>query len=369
MRKDKTLVYRTFRNFRQRAPEIAESMNHCPCCIAIWFTVTYGPKKEPGEYRITGDYHDLNKQTVPNKYAIPFLTDFTAFMYGSCVFSSLDLYKSYHQIEIAEKDIEKTTILSPRESYAFMRAAMGLRNSGPAFQRLMDEVTRGLQFVNVYIDNILVFSRSADEHLDLLAQLFERLRYYGLVVNKDKRNFCASELDFFGYTINSQGVRTHESRVQAIRDFARPKTQKELKRYLGMLNFYRRHIPKAAHVLAPLNKLTSNKKGRKPALEWSAQAEEAFQESKEMLAQSTLLKFPMLGATTNLTVDPSETAVGGAIQQVVNDEIHPIAFFSKTLTPAEAKYSTFDRKHFAMYVFVKHFCYFLEGRSFYILSD
>ena len=154
------------------------------------------PKKEPGEYRITRDYRDLNKQTVHDKYAIPFLTDFTDFMYGSRVFSSLDLYKSYHQVEIAEEVIEKTTILTPRGSYAFKRAAMGLRNSGAAFQRLMDEVTRGLQFVYVYIDDILVFSRSADEHLHHLAQLFERLRYYGLVVNKDKCNFYASELDF-----------------------------------------------------------------------------------------------------------------------------------------------------------------------------
>ena len=207
------------------------------------------PKKESGEYRITGNYGDLNKQTVPDKYAIPFLTDFTDFMHGSCVFSSLDLYKSYHQIEIAKEDIEKTTILTPRGSYAFKRAAMGLRNSGAAFQRLVDEVTTELQFVYDYIDDILVFSRSADEHLDHLAQVFERIRYYGLVVNKDKCNFCASELDFLGYTFNSQGVRPHESRVQAIRDFARPKTQKELKRYLGMLNFYRRHIPKVAHVL------------------------------------------------------------------------------------------------------------------------
>ena len=115
--------------------------------------------------------------------------------------------------------------------------------------------------------------------------------------------------------------------------------------------------------------MTSNKKGRKPALEWNAQAEEAFQESKEMLVQSTLLKFPMLGATTNLTVDTSWTAVGEALQQVVNDEIHPIAFFSQTLTPAETKYSTFDRELLAMYLSVKHFRYFLEGRSFYILSD
>ena len=327
------------------------------------------PKKEPGEYRITGDYRALNKQTVPDRYAIPFLTDFTDFMSGSTVFSSLDLYKSYHQIEIAEEDVEKTTILTPRGSYAFKRVAMGLRNSGAVFQRFMNEVTRGLSFVYVYIDDILVFSHSLEEHFDHLTQLFERLLYYGLVVNEEKCHFCVNEISFLGYTVNDEGIRPNDSRVQTIREFSRPRTNKELKRYLGMLNFYRRHIPGAAEVLAPLNRMTSTKKGRKPVLEWNEETDKAFTESKELLARSTLLKFPLLGATTFLTVDASGNAVGGALQQAVNDEVRPIAFFSKALTPAETKYSAYDRELLAMYLSVKHFRYFLEGRAFHILSD
>ena len=327
------------------------------------------PKSNPGEFRITGDYRLLNKQTTPDRYPIPFLTDFTDNMSGCCIFSSLDLYKSYHQIEVAENDVKKTAILTPLGSFAFKRASMGLKNSGAAMQRLMDEVTRGLDFAYVYIDDILVFSKSKEEHLVHLTKLFERLQHFGLVLNKDKCVFMVDEIAFLGYTVGKDGIRPKDSRVEAIRNFSRPRTHKELKRYLGMLNFYRRHVPNAAEVLAPLNKLTSTKKGRKPAFIWNDKAESAFIKSKELLADSTLLEYPVKGAPTALTVDASGVAVGGALHQEVDGVMRPLAFFSKALSPAETKYSTFDRELLATYLSVKHFRYFLEGRSFHIYSD
>ena len=139
--------------------------------------VHLAPKGKSGKFRITGDYRLLNKQTIPDRYSILFLTDFMDNMAGCVVFSSLDLFKSYHQVPVAEKDVEmKTALLTPLGSFAFKRAAMGLRNSGAVFQRFMDEVTGRLDFVYVYIDDVLVFSRTTREHLEHLTQLFERLQ-------------------------------------------------------------------------------------------------------------------------------------------------------------------------------------------------
>ena len=148
------------------------------------------PKKEPGSYRVTGDFRMLNRQTIPDKYAIPLLTDFVDLMTGSTIFSSLDLNNSYHQIEVAEEDVLKTAILTPLGSFAFKKMPMGLTSAGNKFQRFMNEVTRGLTFVYVYIDDNLVFSKNEKEHFTHLALVFERLRQYGIILNKDKCILC-----------------------------------------------------------------------------------------------------------------------------------------------------------------------------------
>ena len=290
-------------------------------------------------------------------------------MAGWVVFSSLDLLKSYHQVPVAEKDMEKTALLTPLGSFAFKRAAMDLRNSGAVSQRFMDDVTRGLDFMYVYIDDVLVFSRSTREYLEHLTQLLECLQFYGLVINEDKCHFSADKISFLGYTESRQGIRSRETRIEVIRNFSLPPTYEELKRYLGMLNFYRRHIPKAAEVLIPLHKFTSTKRGRISLFAWDDEVEVGFVKSKVLLVDSALLEYPPKGAHAALSVDASGVAVAGALHQGVDGGLRPIAFFSKALSPTEVRHFTFDRKLLAMYLSVKHFRYFLEGRSFCIYSD
>ena len=173
------------------------------------------PKKD-GSYRVTGDFRLLNKQTVPDRYALPLLTDFVDFMSGSEHFSSLDLYKSYHQIEIAEQDIPKTAMVTPLGSYCFRKMPMGLCNAGASFQRFVNEVLRGLPFVFVYIDDVLIFSKSREEHMRHLTLVFDRLKYFGLILNKDKCIFDVEEIVFLGHKVNREGVAPLESKVTAI---------------------------------------------------------------------------------------------------------------------------------------------------------
>ena len=326
------------------------------------------PKKN-GSYRVTGDFRLLNKQTVPDRYALPLLTDFVDFMSGTKHFSSLDLYKSYHQIEIAEQDIPKTAMVTPLGSFCFRKMPMGLCNAGASFQRFVNEVLRGLPFVFVYIDDVLIFSKSREEHMRYLTLDFDRIKYFGLILNKDKCIFDVKEIVFLGHKVNREGVAPLESKVTAIQNFPRPSNMKQLRRFLGMLNYYRRFIPAAAATLQPLNRMLSPRKYSRQTLRWNEEAEQAFSAIKTKLANATLLAFPVLGAETQVVVDASTSAIGGVLQQVIDGHAKPLAFFSKGLNSAQVNYSVFDRELLAMYLSLRHFRYFLEGRAFTLFTD
>ena len=326
------------------------------------------PKKN-GEYRITGDYRKLNQQTVPDKYAIPLLSDFTAQIAGSKYFSSLDLYKSYHQIEVAPEDVHKTAIITPLGNYVFKRVPMGIKCAANSFQKFMDEVFRGQNNVFVYIDDVLIFSDSYEEHLRHLSEVFNRLNHYGLILNKEKCVFGVSEIDFLGHKVNENGIKPLEAKTRAIREFPRPKTMKDLRRFLGLINFYRRFIENAAKVLSPLERVLSPKIGSRKAIRWDNEMENAFLSVKAKLADVAALAYPVKGAETFITVDASDTAVGGVLNQVIDGQARPLGFFSRSLSKTQQNYSTYDRELLAVYLTVKHFRYFLESREFHVFSD
>ena len=313
------------------------------------------PKKD-GSCRVTGDFRLLNKQTVPARYALPLVPDFVNFLSGSKRFLSLDLYKSYHQIEIAEQDIAKTAMVKLLGSYRFRKI-------------FVNEVLRVLLFVFVYNDDVLIFSKTRKEHIKHLSLGFKGLKYYGLILNKNKCIFDVDEIVFLGHKVNQEGVAPLESKVTAIQNFPRPSNIKQLRKFLGMLNYCRRFIPAAAATLQPLNRMLSPRKYSRKILRWNEEAEEAFSAIKTKLASATLLAFPVLGAETQVVVDASTSAVGTVLQQVIDGHAKPLAFFSKALNSTQVNYSVFDRESLAMYLSLRHFRYFLEGRAFTLFTD
>ena len=165
------------------------------------------PKGNTGRFRVTGDYRLLNNQTQSDRYPLPFLHDFVDHLHGATIFSNLDLFKGYHHIRIAEADKAKTAICTPIGSFQFRRMPMGLSSAAQTFQRLVDEVLRGLPFVFCYVDDVLIFSKSEAEHSDHLKAVFQRLSHYGLILNKDKCQFGLSEIQFLGHVITNEGIR------------------------------------------------------------------------------------------------------------------------------------------------------------------
>ena len=210
-------------------------------------------RKSNGQWRICSDYRRLNAVTTPDRYPVPHLHDFTANLHGKSIFSNIDLIAAYHQIPIAPEDVTKTSVITLFGLFEYLVRPYGLRNAGQTFHRYIHQTLSDLDFAFSYIDDILIASSSEEEHERYLRLVFDRLKKYSLPINPDKCQFGQREIEFLGHVINARGTKPTSDKVKAIIDYPRPKTVRDLRRFLGMLNFYRRSLRHAAHTQAPLN--------------------------------------------------------------------------------------------------------------------
>ena len=342
----------------------------CRPSSSSWASPLHMVPKKNGEWRPCGNYIKLNAVTVPDKYPVPQVSDCMTFCSGKRIFTALDLRQAYHQIPVAPEDIPKTAVITPFGLYEFPVMTFGLRNASQTFQRYINSALGDLDFVFVYIDDILVASSSEEEHQRHLELVLTRLNQYELLINLEKCTLGVTELVFLGHLISSSGFKPNPDKVKAIQDFPQPTNVDELRRFLGLVNSYRRLIAHAAETQRPLCEFLkgARKKDKRPIV-WTEEAEAAFVKCKEDLVNLTFTAFPRENEKLRLICDASDLAMGAALEQGSGEFWHPLAFFSKKFSPAQQKYATYDRELTAIYEAIRYFHHDLEGVEFEILTD
>ena len=334
-----------------------------PWSSPIWIV----PKKTDAsgkvKWRIVCDYRNINSKTIDDRYPIPNINDILDRLGRAQYFSTLDLASGFHQIEIEEKSIEKTAFNVNNGHYEYLRMPFGLKNAPSTFQRVMDEILKDLQnkICMVYMDDIIIFSTGLQEHIQNLKLVFSKLREANLKIQIDKCEFLRKEVEFLGHVVTSKGIRPNSKKIEAIQKFKIPKTQREIKSFLGLLGYYRKFIKNFAKITKPMTKcLKKNEK-----IEHTKEFIDCFNTCKNILTSEPVLAYPDFKKPFELTTDASNYAIGAILSQ----DNHPICYASRTLNPAEVNYSTIEKELLAIVWSCKYFRPYLFGHKFTILTD
>ncbi|KAK3518834.1 hypothetical protein QTP70_014909 [Hemibagrus guttatus] len=326
--------------------------------------------KKDGGLRPCIDYRALNQITVKFRYPLPLVPAALEHLRGATIFTKLDLRSAYNLIRIREGDEWKTAFITPTGHYEYLVMPYGLANAPSVFLDFIHEVLREFlhRCVLVYIDDILIYSRSLAEHCQHVAEVLGRLREFQLFLKAEKCSFHQPSVQFLGYNISRSGIQMDEGKIAAVRDWPAPATVKELQRFLGFANFYRRFISNYSSIADPLTNLLRNKP---KSLLWSPAAEGAFNTLKRAFTTAPLLIHPDPDKPFVVEVDASTTGVGAVLSQQQGNpsRLHPCAFFSHKLNPAERTYDIGNL--LAIKLALKEWRHWLEGarHPFLVLTD
>lgn len=274
------------------------------------------PKKDK-TLRLVSDYRQLNKVTKRDTYTIPNLHDFCAELDGSKFFSLLDLKSAYFNVGIHSDDMHKTCIKTPVMTFEYLVLPFGLSNSAATFVKYLYGVLRGIKNIFVYMDDIIIFSADVQTHAKILKQVSTRLDRYECQLSIDKCLLGQKQIVFLGHLVNEHGIRPNPEKVKAIVEYPLPQTQRGIRRFLGMLQFYSKFVPNIALEVKCMYELINCKRGKNAPIKWNKEAMEGFTKSKKMLSDHVLLQFPIHHAETKLVVDASKFGCGAYIAQKV----------------------------------------------------
>jgi transposase InsO family protein len=327
-------------------------------------------KKKDGTLRACADWRALNAYTVKARTPIPNVQDLFDQVKGAQVFSKLDLASGYHQVPIHPEDIHKTAIVTRYGQFEYTVMPFGLCNAPSTFTALMNKVFAEYldEFVVVYLDDILIYSRSLEEHVEHLRAVLTRLREQKLFAKLKKCEFAQSSIGYLGHVISKDGIATDPAKIAAVQEWPVPANVHDVRSFLGLCSYYRRFVPRFAQIAAPLTDLTRSDVRDVPAA-WGPQQQAAFEALKHSLTSAPLLRHADPSKPFVLRTDASDFAVGSVLMQEHAAQLHPVAYYSRKLSPSEAKYGAYAREMLAVIDSLRHFEHYVDGRQITVESD
>ena len=325
-------------------------------------------KKKSGAVRPCVDYRRLNELVKPDGFPMPRIQDCLDSVSGACLFSTFDLTSGYFQIPLREEDIPKSAFACKYGHYEMTRMPFGLNNSASTFQRTIELALQGLQWeiCLIYIDDIIVFGSSFEEHISRVEQVLERIKAAGLKLKPEKCEMLQREVVFLGHVVSGEGVRPNPANIAKVMAWPAPKTVKQVKSFVALGSYFRRFIRNYAQIARPMVDLT--KKGRK--FFWSEACERSFNEIKAALISPEVMGYPKNeGGEFILDVDGCDTGIGAVLLQIQDGRERVIAYASRALNKAEANYCITEKELLAVRYFIEYFRQYLLGRRFKVRSD
>lgn len=327
-----------------------------------WAAPTFIIPKKDKSVRFISDFRELNKRIKRKPFPIPKIQDLLLKLEGFQYATSLDLNMGYYHIRLDASSRKLCTIVLPWGKYEYQALPMGLCNSPDIFQEKMSELMCGLDFVRAYIDDLLVLSNGTyEEHLQQLDTVLQRLEDAGLKVNATKSFFCRGELEYLGYWVTRDGIMPMPKKVRGITEIAPPTNKKELRSFIGLVNYYRDMWIRRSDVLTPLTALTS----KTADWRWTDVEQTAFDTIKRIVAREVLLAYPDFNQPFVIHTDASAYQLGAVISQ----KNIPIAFYSRKLTESQQNYTTTERELLAIVETLKEFRTILLGQQIIIHTD
>ena len=323
--------------------------------------------KRDGTDRVCIDYGKLNRISVFDPEPVPTSGDIFLKVSKALYLSTIDFSKGYWQIPVAKEDVHKTGFVTPDGTFVFLRTPFGMVNSGATFNRMMRKLLDGIPNVSNYIDDVVVYTETWEEHLEVLDKLFQRIKNANLHVRPSKCILGATSVDFLGHHIGGGEISLQEYNVEKVRQAERPTSKKQVRSFLGLTGFYRNYIPNYSTIAAPLTDLT--KKGSPNRVVWGDPQERAFVTLKQHLTSYPVLKLPDMSKPYILRTDASDIGVGAVLMQEHDNELFPVAFASKKLSKRERAYSTMERECLALVWAVQKFQLYLYGKAFVLQTD
>ena len=324
-------------------------------------------RKKNNKVRMCVDYRRLNAVTKVDAYPLPRTQDCLDAMAGASIFSTLDLTAGYNQVPVRDEDIAKTAFVSRHGLFESRVACFGLVNMPATFQRVMELALKGLQWNTclIYLDDVIVFGTTFDEHLERLKTVFERMRKANFKLKPEKCELLQSEVTFLGHIVSKDGVQPNVANVMKILEWPIPKNVTEVKQFLGLASYYRRMVKNFSLIAKPLNDLVK----KDSTLKWDDKCQNAFDELKTKLTSSNIMAFPQESGQFILDTDASDFQIGSVLSQVQDGKEKVIAYASRTLNKSEKNYCVTDKELLAVRYFIEYFRHYLLGHHFLLRTD